>query len=265
MKAIIPAAGLGTRFLPITKAVPKEMLPVGGKPAIQWVVEEALKVADGVVIVNSHDKQAIEKHFEKDEKLEEHLRCMGKDKLADSVAHAGSLPVSYVYQEEALGLGHAVDCAADEIGDESFFVLLGDVLVPDFKMLPEMKRVSDEHGGASVIAVMPVPDEQIERLGIMGGEQIDSSVWKVNSLVEKPKLSDAPTNLSIFGRYLLSPQVMEILKNTKPGAGGEIQLTDAMIELLKSEEMYALVVDENAGLDTGMPDGWLEANNILSK
>ena len=265
MKAIIPAAGLGTRFLPITKAIPKEMLPVGGKPAIQWVVEEALKVADGVAIVNSREKKAIEQHFEKDDKLVEHLRCKGKDKLADSVEYAGSLPVSYVYQDEALGLGHAVHCAVDEVGDEPFFVLLGDVLVPDFKMLPEMKRVSDEHGGASVIAVMPVPDEQVERLGIMGGEQIDENVWKVTSLVEKPKLADAPTNLSIFGRYLLSPKVMEILENTKPGAGGEIQLTDAMIELLESEEMYALVVDENAGLDTGMPDGWLDANNILNK
>lgn len=264
MKTVIPAAGLGTRFLPITKAVPKEMLPVGGKPAIQWIVEEGLKVADGVVIVNSRDKSAIEEHFTPNEQLVSHLRSKGKDELADSVEHAGNLNVEYVYQDEALGLGHAVLCAAPSTGDEPFYVCLGDVIVPDFKMLPRMKEVSDAHGGASVIAVMPVPDEEVSRLGIMGGTELGDGVWKVDSLVEKPALEDAPSNLSVFGRYLLSPRVMEILKETKPGVGGEIQLTDAMIELLNTEEMFAVEVEPESGLDTGTPDSWLYANNFLA-
>ena len=265
MKTIIPAAGLGTRFLPITKAVPKEMLPVGGKPAIQWNVEEALLVSDGVVIVNSREKKAIEDHFSPDEKLVEHLRGKGKDALADAVEHAGSLNVDYVYQDEALGLGHAVLCAAEKTGDEAFFVSLGDVIVPDAKMFPAMKKVSEAHGGASVIAVMPVPDNQVDRFGIIGGEKVEEGVYKVSELVEKPSREDAPSNLSVFGRYLLSPKVMELLKTTEPGVGGEIQLTDAMIELLKTEEMFALVVDEKSGLDTGTPKSWLYANNFLAK
>lgn len=265
MKAVIPAAGLGTRFLPITKAMPKEMLPVAGKPCIQWIVEEGLEVADGVVIVNSHDKKVIEDHFSPDPKLVEHLRSKGKDELADRVEHAGSLNVEYVYQEEALGLGHAVLCAAEKTGDEPFYVSLGDVIVPDYKMLPKMKEISDAHNGASVIAVMPVPDDQVNRFGVIGGEDLGDGVWKVTEMVEKPALEDAPSNLSIFGRYLLSPRVMEILKETKPGAGGEIQLTDAMVTLLGEEEMYALVVSEEDGLDTGTPASWLYANNFLTK
>lgn len=265
MKAIIPAAGLGTRFLPMTKAVPKEMLPVGGKPAIQWVVEESLRVADEVVVVNSPEKQAIVEHFSPNDQLVAHLRSKGKDALADATEYAGGLSVSYVYQEEAKGLGHAVHCAAEKTENEPFFVLLGDVLVPEFGVLERMKEVSDEHGGASVIAVMPVPDDEVNRFGIMGGEKIADDVWKVDTLVEKPELKDAPSNLSIFGRYLLTPKVMELLANQTPGVGGEIQLTDAMIELLKSEEMYAVVVDETAGLDTGTPESWLYANNVLAK
>ena len=264
MKSVIPAAGLGTRFLPITKAVPKEMLPVGGKPAIQWIVEESLEVADGVVIVNSRDKKAIEEHFSPDTKLVEHLRSKGKDELAGRVEHAGNLNVEYVYQDEALGLGHAVLCAEPATQDEAFYVCLGDVIVPDFKMLPRMKEVSDAHNGASVIAVMPVPDEEVHRFGIMGGTDLGDGVWKVDSLVEKPALEDAPSNLSVFGRYLLSPRVMEILKETKPGVGDEIQLTDALITLLSEEEMFAIVVDPESGLDTGTPDSWLYANNFLA-
>lgn len=265
MKAVIPAAGLGTRFLPITKAVPKEMLPVAGKPCIQWIVEEGLEVADGVVIVNSHDKKVIEDHFSPDPKLVAHLRSKGKDELAERVEHAGNLAVEYVYQEEALGLGHAVHCAAEKTGDEPFFVSLGDVIVPDYKMLPKMKEISDAHNGASVIAVMPVPDDQVHRFGIIGGEDLGDGVWKVSEMVEKPALKDAPSNLSIFGRYLLSPRVMKLLEETKPGAGGEIQLTDALVALLQEEEMYALVVSESDGLDTGTPESWLYANNFLSK
>ena len=264
MKALIPAAGLGSRFLPATKAQPKEMLLVVDKPAIQYVVEEGLaSAADEVIIINSHDKKSIEEHFTPNPALEAELRSRGKDSYADKVAHAGNLRVSYVYQEEPLGLGHAVHCAAEKIDGEPFFVLLGDVLVPDNQMLIKMKEVSDAHQGASVIAVLPVPEDQVDRFGVIAGEKIFDDVWNVSSLVEKPPVEQAPSNLAVFGRYLLTPRVMELLAEIKPGAGGEIQLTDALDALLKEEEMYALVVDEEDGFDTGTIESWLDTNNRL--
>ena len=264
MKALIPAAGLGTRFLPATKAQPKEMLLVVDRPVIQYVVEEGLaSAADEVVIINSHSKKAIEDHFTPDPELVATLRARGKDAYADEVERVGNMNVSYVYQEEALGLGHAIHCAAEKTGDEPFYVLLGDVIVPDNKILPRMQEVSDAHGGVSVIAVMPVPDDQVHRFGIIAGSEVSENVWKVDSLVEKPALEDAPSNLAIFGRYLLSPRVMELLATVKPGVGGEIQLTDALDEVLKEEEMYALVIDPSDGFDTGTVASWLETNNIL--
>lgn len=264
MKALIPAAGLGTRFLPATKAQPKEMLLVVDRPVIQYVVEEGLaSAADEVVVINSHSKKAIEDHFTPDPELVATLRARGKDAYADEVERVGNMNVSYVYQEEALGLGHAIHCAAEKTGDEPFYVLLGDVIVPDNKMLPRMQEVSDAHGGASVIAVMSVPDDQVHRFGIIAGSEVSENVWKVDSLVEKPALEDAPSNLAVFGRYLLSPRVMELLATVKPGVGGEIQLTDALDEVLKEEEMYALVIDPSDGFDTGTVASWLETNNIL--
>lgn len=264
MKALIPAAGMGTRFLPATKAQPKEMLLVVDRPAIQYVVEEGLASgADEVVIINSREKKAIEEHFSPNPKLVETLRERGKNDYADIVEYVGNLNVSYVYQDEALGLGHAVHCASEKMDGEPFFVLLGDVLVPDNKMLPKMKQISDEHGGASVIAVMPVPDEEVSRFGVIAGEAVSDTVWKIESLVEKPALEDAPSNLAVFGRYLLSPRVMELLAKVKPGAGGEIQLTDALDDVLKEEEMYALIIDPKDGFDTGTVESWLETNNIL--
>ncbi len=181
------------------------------------------------------------------------------------MAHAGNLNVSYVYQDEPLGLGHAVHCAADRIGGEPFFVLLGDVLVPDNQMLIKMKEVSDAHNGASVIAVLPVAKEEVDRFGVIAGEALSDDVWKVSSLVEKPAVEEAPSNLAVFGRYLLSPRVMELLAEVKPGAGGEIQLTDALDALLKEEEMYALVIDPEDGYDTGTIESWLDTNNRLYK
>ena len=154
-------------------------------------------------------------------------------------------------------------CAAEKTGNEPFYVLLGDVLVPDNKMLPAMQKVSDEHNGASVIAVMPVPDDQVNRFGVIAGSAISDDVWKIDSLVEKPALEDAPSNLAVFGRYLLSPRVMELLAEVKPGVGGEIQLTDALDAVLKEEEMYALIIDPQDGFDTGTVESWLETNNIL--
>ncbi len=266
MKALIPAAGLGSRFLPATKAQPKEMLLVVDRPVIQYVVEEGLaSAADEVVIINSRDKKSIEEHFTPNPELEAELRSRGKDKYADKVAHAGNLNVSYVYQDEPLGLGHAVHCAAEKTGNEPFFVLLGDVIVPDNQMLIKMKEVSDAHNGASVIAVLPVAEDQVDRFGVIDGQQVSEGVWKVNSLVEKPAVEDAPSNLAVFGRYLLTPRVMELLADAKPGAGNEIQLTDALDALLKEEEMYALVIDPEDGFDTGTVESWLDTNNRLYK
>lgn len=265
MKALIPAAGLGSRFLPATKAVPKEMLPVVNKPVIQYIVEEGLASgADEVVIINSHDKKAIENHFTPNPALVAHLREHGKDTYADAVEAAGNLNVSYVYQEEPLGLGHAVHCAADKVAGEPFYVLLGDVIVPDNQMLVRMNEVSAQHGGASVIAVMKVPHEDVSRFGVIAGAPLSDTVWKIDSLVEKPPAEEAPSDLAVFGRYLLSPRVMDLLAEVGPGAGGEIQLTDALDAVLREEEMYALVVDSDEGFDTGTVATWLETNNIMN-
>ena len=264
MKAIIPAAGLGTRFLPETKAVPKEMLPIVDKPCIQYVVEEGLASdADEVIIVNSRSKVAIEEHFTPDPDLVTHLRSKGKDKFADAVEAVGNMKVEFVYQSEPAGLGHAIHCASVRTEGEPFYVLLGDVIVPGNKMLPAMQEVSDAHGGASVIAVMEVPDEEVDRFGIIAGTEVSPGVWKIDKLIEKPPLEEAPTNLAVFGRYLLTPRVMELLDGAEPGVGGEIQLTDALDKLLLEEEMYALVIDPADGLDSGTVANWLAANNAL--
>lgn len=274
MKAIIPAAGLGTRFLPATRATPKELLPVLDKPVIQYVVEEALEPdgVDGVCIINSHEKPEIEKYFSVDEDFEAMLARSGKEELAAKVHEASSLPVSFAYQDDPKGLGHAVLCGAEAAGGEPFFVLLGDYFVPDRKMCVRMADVSAAHGGASVIAVAPVPEDQVSRYGIIAGTCVGShpdynatgeeegAVWKVSGLVEKPKREDAPSHLFIVGRYLLTPRVMELLKTQTPGAGGEIQLTDALQRLLDDEEMYALVVDPDEGCDTGTPAAWAATN-----
>ena len=265
MKAVIPAAGLGSRFLPATKAQPKEMLMVVDRPAIQFIVEEALDAgADEVIIVNSRDKKSIEEHFSPAPALVDELRSRGKDTLADKVEHAGGLPVSYVYQDEPLGLGHAIHCAAPKTVDEPFYVLLGDVLVPDNDILPRMREICEQHDGANVLAVIPVPDEQVNRFGIIAGEDLGDGVWKVSGLVEKPPVDQAPSNLAIFGRYLLSPAVMRLLSQAKPSVGGEIQLTDSLDAVLADEEMYAVVIDPESGFDAGTVQTWLEANVVLA-
>ena len=274
MKAIIPAAGLGTRFLPATRVMPKELLPVLDKPVIQYVVEEALEPdgVDGVCIINSHEKPQIEAYFSVDADFEAMLASRGKDALAAKVHEASSLPVTFAYQDDPKGLGHAVLCGAEAVGDEPFFVLLGDYFVPDRKMCVRMADISAAHGGASVIAVAPVPEDQVSRYGIIAGECVgchpdydaageeEGAVWKVTGLVEKPKREEAPSHLFIVGRYLLTPRVMELLRTQTPGAGGEIQLTDAMQRLLADEEMYALVVDPDEGCDTGTPAAWAATN-----
>ncbi|MDR3687186.1 MAG: UTP--glucose-1-phosphate uridylyltransferase GalU [Coriobacteriia bacterium] len=261
MKAIIPAAGLGTRFLPVTKSQPKEMLPVVDKPVIQYVVEEA--VAGGVtdiLIVTGRGKRAIEDHFDRSVELEVELEAAGKTKeLATVQSIADIAEVFYVRQKEPRGLGHAVLCGAPLTDDEPFFVMLGDELVPGGSILPRMRAVH-ERTGASVIAVVPAPADQVHRYGVIAGELVDDGVWRVTGLVEKPPVGTEPSNLRIFGRYLLTPAVMEILAETPPGKGGEIQLTDALVALLEREEIYAVIVDPAEGYDTGNVLAWLEAN-----
>ena len=205
------------------------------------------------------------------------LESRGKKQEAELVHEASSLPVSFVYQDEPLGLGHAVHCAADKMDGEPFFILLGDYFVPGRQMNIRMAEVSRAHNNASVIAVAPVPADQVSRYGIIAGECVgaydgsepadpeqEGAVWKVTGLVEKPKPADAPSHLFIVGRYLLSPRIMDLLADQKPGAGNEIQLTDAMERLLDEEEMYALVIDPLEGCDTGTPAAWAATNARLA-
>lgn len=279
MKAIIPAAGLGTRFLPATKCTPKEMLPVLDKPVIQYVVEEALEPeeVDGAVIVTSPGKPELLSYFQPDRSLESLLRERGKDGYADAVAQAGDMPVDFRYQYEPKGLGHAIRSVADAVAGESFLVLLGDYVVPSRDICTRMLEVSRAHAGASVIAVAPCSPADVSRYGVIAGERVDTleglggvaddepgAVWRVSGLVEKPAAEEAPSNLYIVGRYLLSPLVMDLLADQEPGKGGEIQLTDAMARSLEREAMYAVVIDPLSGYDTGTPSGWIATNALMA-
>lgn len=279
MKAIIPAAGLGTRFLPATKCTPKEMLPVLDKPVIQYVVEEALEPeeVDGAVIVTSPGKPELLSYFQPDRSLEALLRERGKDSYADAVAQAGDMPVDFRYQYEPKGLGHAIRSVADAVAGESFLVLLGDYVVPSRDICTRMLEVSRAHAGASVIAVAPCSPADVSRYGVIAGERVDTleglggvaddepgAVWRVSGLVEKPAAEEAPSNLYIVGRYLLSPLVMDLLADQEPGKGGEIQLTDAMARSLEREAMYAVVIDPLSGYDTGTPSGWIATNALMA-
>lgn len=264
MKAIIPAAGLGTRFLPVTKSQPKEMLPVVDKPVIQYVVEEAVAGgADDILMITGRGKRAIEDHFDRSIELEDLLERDGNTAKLRAVRNISDMAeVFYVRQKKPRGLGHAVLCGAPFTADEAFFVMLGDVIVPSQECLPKLKAAHDRFGG-SVIAVSPVPREYVSRYGIIGGREIEPGIWEVNDLVEKPAINDAPSNMAIFGRYLLTPKLMEILPKVEAGRGNEIQLTDALKQLLKEEEIHAVVL-ECQGYDTGNVLSWLEANIELA-
>jgi UTP--glucose-1-phosphate uridylyltransferase len=235
-KAVIPAAGLGTRFLPATKATPKEMLPVVDKPAIQYVVEEA--VAAGlrdVLMVTGRNKRALEDHFDKNAELEDLLEKSGRHDLLAAIRHSSNLAnMHYVRQGDPRGLGDAVLTAADHVGDEAFAVLLGDDLIDSRDpILPRMIEVHERFGG-SVIALMEVPNSEISRYGAAAISQTDDDdVVRVIDLVEKPSAQEAPSNYAVLGRYLLAPEIFEALRNTKPGRGGEVQLTDAIQVLAK--------------------------------
>ncbi|WP_026694370.1 UTP--glucose-1-phosphate uridylyltransferase GalU [Peribacillus kribbensis] len=240
-KAIIPAAGLGTRFLPATKAMPKEMLPIVDKPTIQYIVEEAIESGiEDIIIVTGKGKRAIEDHFDHSFELEQNLLEKGKLELLSEVQKSSKMvDIHYIRQKEPKGLGHAIWCARKFIGHEPFAVLLGDDIVQAEKpCLKQMIELYDRYK-ASILGVQTVPQQDVSRYGIADGVNIGERFYTIKSLVEKPKVEEAPSNLAIMGRYILNPKIFEILTEQNPGAGGEIQLTDAISRLNQFEAVYA--------------------------
>ena len=259
-KAIIPAAGLGTRFLPATKATPKEMIPIVDKPTIQYIVEEAAAAGiEDILIISGRNKRAIEDHFDKSYELEEELHRKGKQELLSCVEEISNIAnIHYIRQKEAKGLGHAIYCAKSFIGNEPFAVLLGDDIV-DSKT-PCIKQLMDVYNEyrTTILGVQKVPLPDVSKYGIIAGNQIDEKVYKVKGLVEKPEVDQAPSNIAILGRYIISPRIFEFLERATPGKGGEIWLTDALQQLMESEAMYAYDF-EGDRFDVGDRIGFLKA------
>jgi len=259
-KAVFPAAGLGTRFLPATKAQPKEMLPLVDKPIIQYVVEEAVASGlDEIILVTGRNKRAIEDHFDAGFELEHHLQDRGKvDELAQIKTISEMASVFYVRQREPLGLGHAILCARPLVGDEPFGVFLADdVIVSRVPCMRQLLDVFERHGGP-VLAVMRMPREEIGRYGVIAARSVGANVYEVLDLVEKPDPRDAPSDLAIIGRYVLTPDLFPILENTPPDSRGEIQITDALRALRSRRPIYA-VAFEGKRHDTGEKLGFLKA------
>ena len=271
-KAVIPAAGLGTRFLPATKATPKEMLPVVDRPAIQYVVEEAIRAGlNDVLMITGRNKRALEDHFDRVPVLEQQLAEQGKDALLASVVATNEMggDLHYVRQGDPKGLGHAVLRAKRHVGDEAFAVLLGDDLIDEKEDLLSRMVEVQEHTGGSVVALMEVPREAISAYGAAAIEAVEGEdgFVKITGLVEKPAADEAPSNYAVIGRYVLSPKVFEVLENTAPGRGGEIQLTDALQTLAQGEgegEGVYGVVFSGRRFDTGDKLSYLKANVILA-
>jgi UTP--glucose-1-phosphate uridylyltransferase len=261
-KAVFPVAGLGTRFLPATKASPKEMLPIVDKPLIQYAADEAMAAGvDQLVFITGRSKRSIEDHFDKAYELEAELEHAGKDKLLEIVRNVLTATASciYVRQAEALGLGHAVLCAKPVIGDEPFAVLLADDLIRS-NGKGVVEQMADVHAryGCSVLSVQEVPREETHKYGIVQVEKGRDGEMRVISIVEKPAPADAPSNLAVVGRYLLTPRIFDKLENTREGAGGEIQLTDGISDLLQDEHVIAYPF-EGKRYDCGSKLGYLEA------
>jgi len=240
-KAIIPAAGLGTRFLPATKAQPKEMLPIVDKPSIQYIVEEAIDAGiEDILIITGRNKRAIEDHFDKSYELEEELKKKNQHELLSLVQDISNLvDIHYVRQKEAKGLGHAIYCAKSFIGNEPFAVLLGDDIVDSSTpCIKQLMNVYDEYQ-SSVLGVQQVPLIDVPKYGIIKCSQSGDRIHKVEDMIEKPAIEDAPSNYAILGRYIITPGIFELLETTAPGRGGEIQLTDALKTLMSLESIYA--------------------------
>ena len=260
-KAIIPAAGLGTRFLPATKAQPKEMLPIVDKPTLQYIIEECVESGiEEILIITGRNKKSIEDHFDRSVELEMELEKSGKEEMLKMVREISDMVnIHFIRQKEPRGLGHAILCAKTFVGNEPFAVLLGDdVVYNDNK--PCLKQLIDcyEEYKTSVLGVQTVEPQDVNKYGIVGGLHIEDRVYKVKNLIEKPAVEEAPSNVAILGRYIITPKIFEILENTKPGKGNEIQLTDALLELIKHEAMYAYDF-EGRRYDVGDKLGFLQA------
>ena len=269
-KAVFPAAGWGTRFLPATKAQPKEMLPLVDKPVIQYAVEEAVAAGiEQVIIVTSSQKRAIEDHFDTSYELERLLEEKGDIEMLRQIRHISDLAqVTYVRQKEQLGLGHAVLVTKEIVGHEPFAVILSDdVVIGDRPCIGQLVHAYDQTHG-SVVAVMEVPQAETSRYGVIAGEEVEGALnhgrlHKVSRLVEKPKPTEAPSNLAIIGRYVLTPKIFDKLEQTQRGAGGEIQLTDAIGALIAEQDVYAYAF-EGRRYDAGTTMGWLKASVELA-
>lgn len=259
--AVIPAAGQGTRFLPATKAVPKELLPIIDTPALQLIIDECTGAGiDHVVIVTSHSKPAIEAYFEPAPEVVAKLRSTGRHAAADALERVGrDVRISFAYQDEALGLGHAVGCAREAVGDEPFAVLLPDELMGDSSLLAQMIDVCETTGG-SVVGLKQVPRAEVSAYGVIdpAGPLGADGVVAVRTMVEKPTLDDAPSELIIIGRYVLTNDVLDRIDQVQPGAGGEIQLTDAL-KMQAAGGVFHGVLSDVSRHDTGNPLGWLTA------
>ena len=262
-KVVIPAAGLGTRFLPFSKAVPKEMLPIVDKPSIQYIVEEA--VASGieeVILVTSRGKSIVADHFDISYELEDTLAKRGKTELLGKVKEVSRMVrLISVRQKEPLGLGHAVLCAREALGDEHFAVILPDDLIDS--AVPGIKQLINEYSqsGKAVVALEEVPDSRVHLYGIVKADEVKKRLYRIKHVVEKPKLKDAPSNLAIIGRYVLPPEILKILARLKPGKGGEIQLTDALQKLADRRILYGYKF-RGTRYDSGDKLGFLQANVV---
>jgi UTP--glucose-1-phosphate uridylyltransferase len=257
--AVIPAAGLGTRFLPATKAQPKEMLPIVDKPCIQYIIEEAIDSGiEDILIITGRNKRAIEDHFDRAVELEMMLKAQGKYELLGLVQELSRVTIHYVRQKEPKGLGHAVLCAKHFVGDEPFAVLLGDdIMDAEVPVLKQLMDVYEDCGG-SVLGVQEVPREKVSSYGVVKPVPVKDHLWRAEDLVEKPSLAEAPSRLAVLGRYIITPEIFEILEKTEPGRGGEIQLTDALKKLAEREPVFAYEF-EGRRYDSGDKQGFLEA------
>jgi UTP--glucose-1-phosphate uridylyltransferase len=262
-KTVLPAAGLGTRFLPATKASPKEMLPLVDKPLIQYAVEESILAGiDEFVVITGKDKRAIEDHFDSAFILEERLRSSGKDKMLAEITKLNHVSFAYIRQRQALGLGHAILCAKPFVGDEAFAVILSDdVIDPDYPLLKKMIALYKKTK-CPVIALEQVPNDRVNRYGIIDGTLSDG-VFEVRDLVEKPPVGKAPSNFAIIGRYILTHEIFDHLARVRPGAGGEIQLTDALKSFTQKKPIYGIPI-KGKRFDAGEKLGFLEATVELS-
>lgn len=259
-KAIIPAAGLGTRFLPATKSQPKEMLPIVDKPTLQYIIEEAINSGiEEILIITGRNKKSIEDHFDKSVELELELQQKGKTEMLEMVQEISNMVnIHYIRQKEPKGLGHAIHCAKSFIGDEPFAVLLGDDIVDsDTPCLKQLIDTYDEYK-TSILGVQEVAKEDTNKYGILDCKYIEDRVYKVKDMIEKPNIEEAPSNIAILGRYIITPAIFEILENQAPGKGGEIQLTDALKTLASHEAIYAYNF-EGRRYDVGDKLGFLEA------